>query len=117
MTAIAEAYGTPPGLDRHRDRAVPVRDQVEWVSYGEHGNWVIGAPDVLLGRAHRSPRRPSRSAPRVCGCCCWLHLRPRVDALDAPGSGDARRALVVGAAGPPGRPETLEYFASNNTFR
>ena len=43
-----EAYKMPPGW--HATAAAPFKSATKWsgASYGEHGNWVIGAPDVLL---------------------------------------------------------------------
>ena len=48
MQAIAEAYPDAPGWTA--TAAAPFKSATKWsgVSYGEHGNWLIGAPDVLL---------------------------------------------------------------------
>ena len=48
MQAIAEAYRTPP--DWSASAVAPFKSATKWsgASYGEHGNWVIGAADVLL---------------------------------------------------------------------
>src|SRR6185436_17678360 len=48
MAAIAEAYDSAPGWSA--TAAAPFKSATKWsgASYGEHGNWVIGAPDVLL---------------------------------------------------------------------
>src|SRR6185295_15938759 len=48
MQAIGEAYKMPPGW--HATAAAPFKSATKWsgASYGEHGNWAIGAPDVLL---------------------------------------------------------------------
>jgi cation-transporting ATPase E len=51
MQAIGEAYPESPGW---RSTAVaPFKSATKWsgTSYAEHGNWVIGAPDVLLDPA------------------------------------------------------------------
>src|SRR6202171_3403546 len=49
VQAIAEAYKMPPGWTA--TATAPFKSATKWsgASYGEHGNWVIGAPDVLLG--------------------------------------------------------------------
>ena len=46
--AIAEAFPTSP--DWTSTAAAPFKSATKWsgVSYRDHGNWVIGAPDVLL---------------------------------------------------------------------
>ncbi len=48
MQAIAEAYPHAPGWTA--TAAAPFKSATKWsgVSYSEHGNWLIGAPDVLL---------------------------------------------------------------------
>ena len=48
MQAIAEAYDEPPGWTA--TATAPFKSATKWsgVSYRDHGNWVIGAPDVLL---------------------------------------------------------------------
>ncbi len=48
IQAIAEAYKMPPGWTA--TATAPFKSATKWsgASYGEHGNWVIGAPDVLL---------------------------------------------------------------------
>ncbi len=90
MEAIAEAYKMPPGWEP--SAIAPFKSATKWsgASYGEHGHWVIGAPDVLLepgseiaqaGRANRRSgtagaasgllrcgrRSPRRAGPRHAG--------------------------------------------------
>ncbi len=51
MQAIAEAYRRPPGWIA--TATAPFKSATKWsgASYRGHGNWVIGAPDVLLAPA------------------------------------------------------------------
>jgi len=73
MQAIAEAYKMPPGWTA--TTTAPFKSATKWsgASYGEHGNWVIGAPDVLLEpgvpgcRGSRADRvaGPARAAARL----------------------------------------------------
>ena len=63
-------------LASHRRRTVQVRHQVEWCVLRRARQ--LG--DRRTRRAARtglpeSPSRPSRSAPRVCGCCFWAPAR------------------------------------------
>ena len=60
MQAIAEAYKMPPGWTA--TATAPFKSATKWsgASYGEYGNWVIGAPDVLL-----EPGVPGRRASRA----------------------------------------------------
>lgn len=48
MQAIADAFSRPPSWTV--TARAPFKSATKWsgVSFGEHGNWVIGAPDVLL---------------------------------------------------------------------
>ncbi len=48
MAAIAEAYDSPPGWSA--TAKAPFKSATKWsgASYSGQGNWVIGAPDVLL---------------------------------------------------------------------
>ena len=48
IRAIAEAYDEPPGWTA--TAVAPFKSATKWsgVSFRDHGNWVIGAPDVLL---------------------------------------------------------------------
>src|SRR5689334_6312058 len=51
MAAIGEAYASPPGWTA--TASAPFKSATKWsgTSYGDNGNWVIGAPDVLLDPA------------------------------------------------------------------
>src|SRR6202165_2850052 len=51
MQAIGEAFDRPPGWTA--TATAPFKAATKWsgASYSEHGNWVIGAPDVLLDPA------------------------------------------------------------------
>ena len=85
MQAIAEAYKMPPGWTA--TASAPFKSATKWsgTSYGEHGNWVIGAPDVLLDpalagrRAGRADRRegPAGAAARLVATCPSTPRRAR----------------------------------------
>src|ERR1700682_4053095 len=51
MQAIGEAFDRPPGWTA--TATAPFKSATKWsgASYSEHGNWVIGGPDVLLDPA------------------------------------------------------------------
>ena len=48
MQAIGEAYKMPPGWTATATASFKSATKWSGASYGEHGNWLIGAPDVLL---------------------------------------------------------------------
>ena len=60
MQAIAETYDQPPGWNA--TATAPFKSATKWsgVSYGDHGNWVIGAPDVLLDPASAAAGQAER---------------------------------------------------------
>jgi cation-transporting ATPase E len=62
IQAIAEAYRNPPGWTV--TATVPFKSATKWsgVSYGEHGNRVLGAPDVLLDPSSAVATRADESA-------------------------------------------------------
>jgi len=77
MQAIAEAYATKPGWTATATAAF--RSATKWsgASYAGQGNWVIGAPDVLAPAGSPVAAQANRSAPRACGCCCWVPATAR----------------------------------------
>src|SRR6201990_1966112 len=112
MQAIAEAYKMPPGWTA--TATAPFKSATKWsgASYGEHGNWLIGAPDVLL-----APGSPVAEQAEQIGS---LGLRVLllgasdlpVDAADAPGAVTPVALVVLEQRVRPDARETLDYFAS-----
>ena len=102
--AIAEAYDDPPGWTA--TAIAPFKSATKWsgVSYREHGNWVIGAPDVLL-----DPSSPVAEQAEEIGAQGLRVLL--LASADVPGrppggarAGHARRAGDPRAADPARRP-------------
>ena len=112
MQAIAEAYKMPPGWTA--TTTAPFKSATKWsgASYGEHGNWVIGAPDVLL-----EPASPAAAEAEQIGS---LGLRVLllgssdlpVDHPDAPGAVTPVALVVLEQRVRPDARDTLDYFAS-----
>ena len=112
MQAIAEAYKMPPGWTA--TTTAPFKSATKWsgASYGEHGNWVIGAPDVLL-----EPASPAAAEAEQIGS---LGLRVLllgssdlpVDHPDAPGAVTPVALVVLEQRVRPDARDTLGYFAS-----
>ena len=92
----------------------PFKSATKWsgASYGEHGNWVIGAPDVLL-----EPASPAAAEAEQIGS---LGLRVLllgssdlpVDHPDAPGAVTPVALVVLEQRVRPDARDTLDYFAS-----
>jgi cation-transporting ATPase E len=112
MQAIAEAYPDPPGWTA--TAAAPFKSATKWsgVSYGQHGNWLIGAPDVLL-----DPQSPAAAQAEEIGSRGMRVLllgasdQP-VDSPAAPGHVTPVALVVLEQRVRPDARDTLEYFAS-----
>ncbi|RUP33002.1 MAG: HAD family hydrolase [Mycolicibacterium sp.] len=114
MAAIAEAYKLPPGWTQTAN--APFKSATKWsgVSYGEHGNWVLGAPDVLL--ASGSPEAEQAEQIGAQGLRVLLlgsSDRP-VDAPDAPGEVTPAALVTLEQRVRPDAGETLDYFAQQH---
>jgi cation-transporting P-type ATPase E len=112
MQAIAEAYKMPPGWSA--SATAPFKSATKWsgASYGEHGNWVIGAPDVLL-----EPGSPvAEEAERIGSLGLRVLLLGSsvlpVDHPDAPGTVTPVALVVLEQRIRPDARDTLDYFAS-----
>jgi cation-transporting P-type ATPase E len=112
MAAIGEAYKMAPGWTQTAN--APFKSATKWsgASYGEHGNWVIGAPDVLL-----DPGSPQAEQAEQIGALGLRVLllgssdRP-VDDADAPGVVTPVALVVLEQRVRPDARDTLEYFAA-----
>ena len=111
MAAIAETYATAPGWTASAIAPFKSATKFSGGSYGEHGNWVIGAPDVLV-----DPGSPAAERAEKIGATGLRVLllgssdRP-VDAIDAPGRVTPVALVVLEQKIRPDAGETLEYFA------
>ncbi|MGJ6122254.1 cation-translocating P-type ATPase [Mycolicibacterium sp. Y3] len=112
IAAIAEAYKMPPGWTQ--TASAPFKSATKWsgASYGEHGNWVIGAPDVLLDPA--SPEAEDAEQIGAHGLRVLLlgSSDTAVDAADAPGTVTPAALVVLEQRVRPDARDTLDYFAS-----
>jgi cation-transporting ATPase E len=112
MQAIAEAYPSPPGWTA--TATAPFKSATKWsgASYGEHGDWVIGAPDVLLDPA--SPQAEQAEQIGALGLRVLLlgSSDCSVDAPDAPGEVTPVALVVLEQRVRPDARDTLDYFAS-----
>ncbi|MEE6164742.1 MULTISPECIES: cation-translocating P-type ATPase [unclassified Mycolicibacterium] len=114
MAAIGEAYRMPPGWTA--TATAPFKSATKWSgsSYGEHGNWVIGAPDVLLDPA--SPVAEEAEAIGAQGLRVLLlgSSNLPVDDARAPGTVTPAALVVLEQRVRPDARDTLEYFASQH---
>ena len=111
MQAIAEAYGTPPGWTA--TATAPFRSATKWsgASYAEHGNWVIGAPDVLARSGSPVAAQAEQIGAKGLRVLLLGTSDRGVDAPDAPGQVTPVALVVLEQRIRPDARETLEYFA------
>ncbi|KUI23999.1 magnesium-transporting ATPase [Mycobacterium sp. IS-1742] len=112
IQAIAEAYPNPPGWTA--TAVAPFKSATKWsgVSYGAHGNWVIGAPDVLL-----DPSSPAAEQAEAIGSHGLRVLLVGssdlpVDDPAAPGTVTPVALVVLEQRVRPDARDTLDYFAT-----
>lgn len=114
IAAIAEAYDTPPGWET--TAIAPFSSAKKWsgASYGEHGNWVIGAPDVLLDPADAIATAAEEIGARGLRVLLLASAELSVDDAHAPGAVTPRALVVLEQKIRPDARETLDYFASQH---
>ncbi len=112
MQAIGEAYKMPPGWTA--TATAPFKSATKWsgTSYGEHGNWVIGAPDVLLAPASPAAEQAERIGSKGLRVLLLGSSDLAVDDLGAPGAVTPVALVVLEQRIRPDARETLDYFAS-----
>ncbi|MCP9271643.1 HAD-IC family P-type ATPase [Mycolicibacterium arenosum] len=112
MAAIGEAYGAAPGWTA--TASAPFKSATKWsgTSYEDHGNWVIGAPDVLLDPASPDAEEAERIGAKGLRVLLLGSSDRAVDAPDAPGTVTPVALVVLEQRVRPDARETLDYFAS-----
>lgn len=111
MAAIGEAYQPAPGWTQ--TAIAPFKSATKWsgISYGEHGNWVIGAPDVLLDSQSPAAEQAEQIGAKGLRVLMLGASDRSVDAPDAPGQVTPLALVVLEQKVRPDARETLEYFA------
>lgn len=112
MLAIAEAYDAAPGWTA--TATAPFKSATKWsgVSFGDHGNWVIGAPDVLLDPGSEAAEQAERFGAQGLRVLLLCSADVAVDDPDAPGSVTPVALVVLEQKVRPDARETLDYFAA-----
>jgi cation-transporting ATPase E len=112
MAAIGEAYGSPPGWTA--TAKAPFKSATKWsgASYRDRGNWVIGAPDVLLDPASPQAEQAERIGALGLRVLLLGSSDISVDAPDPPGEVTPVALVVLEQRVRPDARDTLDYFAS-----
>ncbi|MFI6869621.1 HAD-IC family P-type ATPase [Nocardia sp. NPDC050406] len=114
VLAIKEALPDAPGWKS--TGVAPFSSAKKWsgLSYGEHGNWLLGAPDVLLDPTTDTAITAQDIGAQGLRVLLLASSDRPVDAADAPGQVTPRALVVLEQRVRPDARDTLEYFASQN---
>jgi cation-transporting P-type ATPase E len=112
IQAISEAYKMPP--DWTATATAPFKSSTKWsgASYGEHGNWVIGAPDVLLEPGSAVAEEAEQIGSLGLRVLLLGSSDRPVDHQDAPGIVTPAALVVLEQRVRADARDTLDYFAS-----
>lgn len=111
MRAIAETYHESPGWTA--TATAPFKSATKWsgVSFHGHGNWVMGAPDVLLEPASAAAEQAERIGAQGLRVLLVGAGDVAVDHPDAPGRVTPVALVVLEQKVRPDAQQTLDYFA------
>lgn len=114
VLAIKEALPDAPGWKA--TGLAPFSSAKKWsgMSYGEHGNWLMGAPDVLLDPDSEIAATAQEIGAKGLRVLLLARSDRSVDAADAPGRVTPAALVVLEQKVRPDAKETLDYFASQN---
>lgn len=114
MRAIADSYPDPPGWTITATAAFKSATKYSGVSFGEHGNWLIGAPDVLLRPGSAAAARAERIGAAGLRVLLLGVTEVGVDQPDAPGRLTPLALVVLEQKVRPDARAALEYFAEQS---
>jgi cation-transporting P-type ATPase E len=114
IQAIAEAYRNPPGWTV--TATAPFKSTTKWsgVSYAEHGNWVLGAPDVLLDPSSAVAQQAESAGSEGLRVLLLGSTDLPIDHPDAPGRVVPVALILLEQRIRPDARETLDYFAAQH---
>lgn len=114
VAAIAEALPDAPGWPT--TGVAPFSSAKKWsgFSYGEHGNWLLGAPDVLLDSQSQVAVAAQEIGAQGLRVLLLATSDRPVDDPDAPGTVTAQALVVLEQKVRPDARATLDYFAGQD---
>ncbi|BBY24693.1 cation-translocating P-type ATPase [Mycobacterium stomatepiae] len=114
IRAIAETFDQAPGWIV--TATAPFKSATKWsgVSYADHGNWVIGAPDVLLDPASAAAAQAEQIGAQGLRVLLLGAADVAVDQPSAPGRVEPVALVVLEQKIRPDARETVEYFAAQD---
>ncbi|AYJ48642.1 HAD-IC family P-type ATPase [Rhodococcus sp. P1Y] len=114
VLAIGEAFPDEPGWTE--TAVAPFSSAKKWsgLSYGEHGNWLLGAPDVLLDPNSDIARQAEEVGSAGLRVLLLASSDKPVDDDNAPATVTPRALVVLEQKVRSDARETLDYFASQS---
>ncbi|NKX90804.1 cation-translocating P-type ATPase [Nocardia coubleae] len=114
VQAIGEALPDRP--DWTGTAVAPFSSAKKWsgISYGAHGDWLLGAPDVLLDPTSETAAHAEQVGAQGLRVLLLARGDRPVDAPDAPGRVEPAALVVLEQKVRPDAKDTLEYFASQH---
>ena len=112
MHAIADAYNEPPGWVATATASFASATKWSGASFGDHGNWVIGAPDVLLDPSSAAAAQAERLGARGLRVLLLGAADVTVDHPGAPGRISPVALVLLEQRVRPDTRDTLDYFAA-----
>ncbi|WP_163511646.1 cation-translocating P-type ATPase [Fodinicola acaciae] len=114
LAAIAQAYPEAPGWPVEAVAAFSSARKWSGASFGEHGNWVLGAPDVLLPADSGERAEAERIGSRGLRVLLLAKAAQKVDVAGAPGVVTPVALVVLEQKVRPDAKDTLDYFGEQN---
>ncbi len=110
IQAIAEAYRNPPGWTV--TATAPFKSATKWsgMSFGEHGNWVLGAPDVLQDPSSTVAGQAEAAGSQGLRVLLLGFTDLSVDQPDAPGRVVPAALIMLEQTVRPDARASLDYF-------
>jgi cation-transporting P-type ATPase E len=114
IEAIAGAYRNPPGWTA--TATAPFKSATKWsgMSFGEHGNWVLGAPDVLQDPSSTVARQAEAVGSQGLRVLLLGSTDLPVDNPDAPARVVPVALIMLEQTVRPDARDTLNYFADQS---
>jgi len=110
MQAIAEQHQTKPGWEVLATRPFSSARKWSGVSFHQHGNWIVGAPDVLVPPDSATATRAAALGAKGNRIILLATTELPVDHDEAPGTVSPAALLVLEQRIRPDARETIDYF-------
>jgi cation-transporting P-type ATPase E len=114
MQAIAEAYRNPPGWPVTATASFKSATKWSGMSFGKHGNWVLGAPDVLQDPSSKVATQAEAAGSRGIRVLLLGFTDLTVDHPAAPGHVVPAALIMLEQRVRPDARDTLDFFAEQN---